>query len=629
MLDDCPGIELRRGIAFFLDKTRKRGDFMSVGTAESEGLIHCEKLLGEINRMTVTLLAQNEGTYLASMAKVCGMLAESLDIGGVSLWRREPDGPTGGMPRMSRCFCWTRELGASIEPINKALPPEGGIPLVFENANWGYMLCEGGASARAFAKAEADVLRSAGYLLAASMRRHERGERIRQADKGVQIMLDEMPVSCLLMDAEHNLIDCNGPVLELFGARAKRDFIKRFWDYSPQRQPDGTLSAIKKVEIHRKTYEEGSCTFEWMHRTADGVPLPTEIRAVKLRYENRDIMACYIKDLSNRRRLMRELQEEADKSRELEQAFFEAEKMTLAVTEASPIAYVQYDKDRNPLDCNAEALRLFGAPNKRLFLENHWNRLMPEFQPDGQSSAERSKRLSEISELGGRTSFEWYYMTFGGETFPTETSLTKIEYRGNTYIIAFIYDLRRTKKMEQSIIQLESEVSKIYYDPLTGLYNRRFLDENLRRVIKRYSDSGGTLSMMMVDIDHFKPYNDTYGHIAGDKCLKAIAETLRNTAARDGDFVARYGGEEFVVVLPHTDEEGVRNVAERMLENVRQLALPHESSDVAGHVTVSIGAVTSKVKYAHSVNAYVHRADEIMYKSKRGGRDQDMFEYMD
>jgi diguanylate cyclase (GGDEF)-like protein/PAS domain S-box-containing protein len=587
------------------------------------------ELLEALSGMTVTILAQSEGTYIASMAKACVMLADLLGIAGVSLWRREPDGPDGGMPRLSRRFRWTRELGASVEPLEGEMPRDEAVPIVIDNLDWGFMLCDKASAGRVFSESEAGVLRSAGYLLAASLRRHERNERIRRADEGVQLMLDEMPVSCLLMDAEHNLIDCNGPVMELFGAKTKRDFIEGFWNFSPECQPDGKLTDEKKAEIHKKAFKEGSYTFEWMHRTVDGAPLPTEIRAVMLRFGNRDIIACYLRDLSNRQRLMRELQEEADKSREFEQAFFEAEKMALAVTEASPIAYVRYDKDRNPLDCNAEALRLFGAPNKRLFLENHWGRLMPEFQPDGQSSEERSKRLSEISELGGRTTFEWHYMTFGGETFPTETSLTKIEYRGNTYIVAFIYDLRRTKKMEQSIIQLESEVSKIYYDPLTGLYNRRFLDENLRRVIKRYSDSGGTLSMMMVDIDHFKPYNDTYGHIAGDKCLKAIAETLRNTAARDGDFVARYGGEEFVVVLPHTDEEGVRNVAERMLENVRQLALPHESSDVAGYVTISIGAITSKVKYAQSVNAYVHRADEIMYKSKRGGRNQYTFEYMD
>jgi diguanylate cyclase (GGDEF)-like protein/PAS domain S-box-containing protein len=450
-----------------------------------------------------------------------------------------------------------------------------------------------------------------------------------QTDNSVRIMLDEMPVCCYLMDADRNLIDCNESAVKTFEAKDKLELIEHFWACSPEKQPDGRLSAEKSAAMHQKAFEEGSCTFEWLHNTMDGTALPAEIRAVKLRYENRDIIACYLKDLSNRKRLMRELKAEAAKYREMELAFAEAEKMTLAVTEASPIAYVQYDRDRNPLDCNAEALRLFGAPNKRLFLKHYWDRLMPELQPDGQRSKERSKRLAEASELGGRTSFEWYYMTFGGELFPTETSVTRIEYRGNTYIVAFIYDLRRAKKMEQSIIKLESEVSKIYYDPLTGLYNRRFLDENLRRVLKRVSDSGGLLSMMMVDIDHFKLYNDTYGHIAGDNCLKTIAETLKRTVARDGDFVVRYGGEEFVVVLPKTDEEGVRNVAERMLENVRLLALPHATSDAADHVTISIGAMTSKVGYTHNANVYVHRADEIMYKSKRNGRNQYTFELME
>ncbi len=251
---------------------------------------------------------------------------------------------------------------------------------------------------------------------------------------------------------------------------------------------------------------------------------------------------------------------------------------------------------------------------------------MPQFQPDGQRSVARAKALGKSNLLGKRTSFEWFYLNFEKEVFPTEISLTQLVYKGQIYVVVFIYDLRHTKKMEQSIIQLESEVSKIFYDPLTGIYNRRFFDENLKRVIKNLSRSEGTLSMMMVDIDYFKNYDDTYGHIEGDNCLKIIAETLVNSVTREGDFVARYGGEEFVIVMPNTTEQGACLIAEKLLENVRRHNIPHSNSEVADHITISIGVISGKVQYTNTVNDYIKHADEVMYRSKQAGRDRYIYE---
>ena len=179
--------------------------------------------------------------------------------------------------------------------------------------------------------------------------------------------------------------------------------------------------------------------------------------------------------------------------------------------------------------------------------------------------------------------------------------------------------------MEESILHLETEVDQIYYDPLTGIYNRRFLDKNLNRIIPSLARSGSVLSLLMVDIDYFKRYNDTYGHSEGDNCLKIVAETLRDSITRTEDFVARYGGEEFAVVLPNTGEIGANMVANRILENIRKCGIPHERSDAASCVTVSIGATTGKVEYTHSADDYVRRADEMLYQAKRDGRNRYVF----
>jgi len=162
---------------------------------------------------------------------------------------------------------------------------------------------------------------------------------------------------------------------------------------------------------------------------------------------------------------------------------------------------------------------------------------------------------------------------------------------------------------------------KVHYDALTGIYNRRFMDDNLKRVIKSLSRSNGVLSVMMIDIDFFKKYNDTYGHSMGDVCLKTVAKTLSETARMD-DCVVRYGGEEFVVLLPNTDEAGAGIISGRLLDNVRSLCIPHINSDIANYVTISIGATTVKVNSSHQYIDYIERSDEALYISKNTGRNK-------
>jgi diguanylate cyclase (GGDEF)-like protein len=168
--------------------------------------------------------------------------------------------------------------------------------------------------------------------------------------------------------------------------------------------------------------------------------------------------------------------------------------------------------------------------------------------------------------------------------------------------------------------------AEVEYDALTGIYNRRFFDETTRRIMSYLSRAESLLSILMIDIDFFKLYNDTYGHIEGDKCLKAVAKTLSRCITRRDDFVARYGGEEFIVVLPNTDEQGARLIAEKLLNNVRNLNLPHEQSAAAKYVTVSIGGTTGKVLHTHNAGDFVKKADELMYKSKQNGRNRFSFE---
>jgi len=181
--------------------------------------------------------------------------------------------------------------------------------------------------------------------------------------------------------------------------------------------------------------------------------------------------------------------------------------------------------------------------------------------------------------------------------------------------------LRDINQMERQIRSLKDENKKVFYDALTGIYNRRFYDEAVQRVLNSLSRSNGLLSLMMIDIDCFKKYNDTYGHSAGDDCLKNVADILTKSVRPD-DFMARYGGEEFVAVLPNTDETGARTVAERLLQNIRERAIPHEASEAATFVTISIGITTGIVQSTHSADDFVKQADMMLYKSKQEGRNR-------
>ncbi|MCG5515926.1 diguanylate cyclase domain-containing protein [Ectothiorhodospira sp. 9100] len=160
-------------------------------------------------------------------------------------------------------------------------------------------------------------------------------------------------------------------------------------------------------------------------------------------------------------------------------------------------------------------------------------------------------------------------------------------------------------------------------DGLTEIPNRRYFDQKLAEEWARSSRNDQSLALLMVDIDQFKPFNDHYGHGAGDECLRRVAQALRRVPTRATDLVARYGGEEFVVLLPETDTRGAQHVAQAMLEAVRSLEVTHDYSDVAPHVTISIGgAIQSRQHPKPSAEDLKKAADTALYQAKTNGRNR-------
>jgi diguanylate cyclase (GGDEF)-like protein len=191
-------------------------------------------------------------------------------------------------------------------------------------------------------------------------------------------------------------------------------------------------------------------------------------------------------------------------------------------------------------------------------------------------------------------------------------------------------ELDERKRREAELIEVtyrlaaaKSELQKLSsLDGLTGIPNRRHFDELYAAEWKRASRDGTPLSVILVDIDHFKAYNDRYGHQAGDDCLRRVAAALKPMAKRPGDSVARYGGEEFVVILPETHQVGAAAVAEAMRRAVSELALEHAASQGEGRVSISLGTATVVPGESTSASALLAAADEALYESKKSGRNR-------
>jgi two-component system chemotaxis family response regulator WspR len=183
------------------------------------------------------------------------------------------------------------------------------------------------------------------------------------------------------------------------------------------------------------------------------------------------------------------------------------------------------------------------------------------------------------------------------------------------------YTALRASQQELAAANLEL-MRLVRIDGLTGLANRRYFDEYLDTEWLRNLRAQQPISLIMIDVDFFKRYNDTYGHMEGDRCLQRVAEVIRNVLSRPSDLTARYGGEEFCALLPLTPPEGAYHLAQNLCARVEQLKIIHPASDIAPHVTVSAGVAGCIPVRGTKPESLVARADAALYRAKDNGRNQ-------
>ena len=304
----------------------------------------------------------------------------------------------------------------------------------------------------------------------------------------------------------------------------------------------------------------------------------------------------------------------------------QANKLNELMFDVSPLCNILWDKEYRVVSCNEAAVKLLEVKDKQEFIDKFLS-FAPVRQPNGEPSIEKLNGCLKKAFTSGECTFGWTHQMANGSPMPTEITLKRVEHDGSRMVVAFMQDMRvinKIKNMEADIKWLEREAHKAYHDALTGIYNRYYLDSTINVTIRTLSKNAGTLTFMMADIDFFKLYNDTYGHIEGDKCLVAIADVIAKSMERTDDFVARFGGEEFAIALPNTDEEGARRVVTKIMNGLRQRAMPHSNS-ATSYVTISIGSVTGKVEPNNTFDDFLKIADEMLYRSKQSGRNQASF----
>lgn len=205
--------------------------------------------------------------------------------------------------------------------------------------------------------------------------------------------------------------------------------------------------------------------------------------------------------------------------------------------------------------------------------------------------------------------------------------IARIRYHSAGYLSHIQRDeaYRALRRSQQQLMETNLELQRLTnVDGLTGLSNRRYFEEFFETEWRHALRTREPISLLMIDIDHFKQYNDTYGHLAGDEVLRSVAKAIKDTFCRPKDLAVRMGGEEFVVVLPQTPLEDLITFGEDVVHVVEGLGIPHASSSVASVVTISVGGTAYIPATDDQPSAFLEAADRAMYEAKRSGRNRAM-----
>jgi diguanylate cyclase (GGDEF)-like protein/PAS domain S-box-containing protein len=295
--------------------------------------------------------------------------------------------------------------------------------------------------------------------------------------------------------------------------------------------------------------------------------------------------------------------------------------------EAAPMAIILTDTDGKITFVNSQAIRLFDYARDKL-INKSIEILVPDKARRKHVGLRNHFAENPISRPMGENR-DLLARRRDGAIFPAEIGLNPVQRDGKTYVICSISDLTDRKQAEEKILEfaerLEEENTSLSIlaatDALTELQNRRSLLAILNKLLKRGTVDATPLSLVMLDIDHFKKFNDTYGHLAGDEILRTFSQLLK-TRARHSDIVGRYGGEEFMLILPDTDHQGAIALAEEIRQTIEGYNWPYHKVTASLGIASTASQKDDKRSYAEISANLIEQADQALYHSKRTGRNR-------
>lgn len=268
---------------------------------------------------------------------------------------------------------------------------------------------------------------------------------------------------------------------------------------------------------------------------------------------------------------------------------------------------------------NNQALKFTGASKKEDLIGRNVFDFLHE---DDKEKASYFFSTSFMKKNPSTSFHELRFLRMDGKVIIGDVGAKIIDYNNERALLCMIHDVTEKKELEQELKKANQKLTKLaQLDGLTSIPNRRFFDYTLKQELARMKRNKTPLSLLLMDIDQFKVFNDTYGHLEGDRCLQEVAQAIHACLKRPGDFVARYGGEEFAVILPDTDHQGASLVGEDIRRGIERLAISHQNSTVNPYVTISVGITTIDPPSDISSSVLIQQADEALYASKERGRN--------
>ncbi len=331
-------------------------------------------------------------------------------------------------------------------------------------------------------------------------------------------------------------------------------------------------------------------------------------------------LARKVEDLLNR------LDREVKRRMEVETALQESENRLLFLARTSGDALYQLRYDSMTYDYLSQGIEALTGYTPEEINRISFASLVQKIEPQG--AGRTSRGLIREKRLAGETGehkADYLVKTKSGElrwvgdhSFPWKDGTGKA-----IGSVGILTDVTERRQLINRLRQTQEELKRLsLVDGLTGVANRRHFDEVLEREWRRAKRDRKPLCLVMIDLDLFKRYNDTHGHLAGDDCLKAVSGALRESLRRPGDFVARYGGEEFAVLLPGTGAGAGRLVAESLRTAVQGLEIPHQGGPETGRVTISQGVAATDGGSPATPQELISLADAALYRAKELGRNR-------